>query len=125
MAYVSQRHIAGPQTELTCCSMFIFDSNHAPKFLAQFEGKMVAPPTFIDRSEGILLTSLDEKSITSVLSVLSFNIFLCIHDTISLRQPSARRRASLSHTTINGTLILALFETYLELYQAILWNCSG
>ena len=57
------------QTELTCFSMFIFDSNHAPKFLAQFEGKMVAPPTFIDRSEGILLTSLDEKSITSVLSV--------------------------------------------------------
>ena len=86
---------------------------------------MVAPPTFIDRSEGILLMSLEEKSITSVLFVLSFNIFLCIHDTISLRQPSARRRASLSHTTINGTLILALFETYLELYQAILWNCSG
>ena len=48
------------QTELTCFSMFIFESNHVPKFPAQFEGKVVAPPMFIDRSEGMLLLSLEE-----------------------------------------------------------------
>jgi len=42
-------------------SMSIFVSNHAPKFLAQFEGKMVALSTFIDRPEGILLMSMEEK----------------------------------------------------------------
>ena len=53
--------IAGPADRVNMLFMFIFESNHAPKFLAQFEGKMVAPPTFIDRSEGILLMSLEEK----------------------------------------------------------------
>jgi len=48
------------QTELTCFFMFIFESNHVPKFPAQFEGKMVAPLTFIDMSEGMLLLSLEE-----------------------------------------------------------------
>ena len=62
--------------------MFIFETNHVPKFLAQFESKIVAPPAFIDRSEGILLMSLEEKSITSVLSAFRFNTCLCIHDTM-------------------------------------------
>ena len=62
--------------------MFIFESNHAPTIIAQFECKMVASPTFIDRSECILFMYLEEKSITSVLSAFRFNTCLCIHDTM-------------------------------------------
>ena len=61
--YVSWLRRSGPTDGVNMLfSMFIFVSNHAPKFLAQFEGKMVALSTFIDRPEGILLMSMEEKN---------------------------------------------------------------
>jgi hypothetical protein len=76
--------------------MFILESKNAPKFLTTLDGFILDVPMVIVVSATNRSFSLDEKTITSVLSVFNLSMFVCIQDTMSDRQLSIRLRASVA-----------------------------
>jgi hypothetical protein len=70
--------------------MSILGSSMTPSFRTQVEGSISESPTVTEMFLMRFAFQLDANTMTSVLSVFSFNIFSCIQNTMSCRQRSIR-----------------------------------
>jgi len=89
---------ANRHTRFTCCSLSILVIKVAPRFFTLEVDWITESPMWSDTDSSCLACVCDANSITSVLSVFSFNILWFIQDTISDKQCSKRLMASFWET---------------------------